>query len=179
MNSIHLTIFPTHQSNSNPKSKVVPETDSESEVIRLEPMKTGKAAPQPWTTEEETVLARVWVDVPEDLKVGKNQDTSTFSGKLLGIFSWKWIVETIGKDQIYLKWWKINKVVMEFNVLFSTVKRQWQSGANDKTILQKALSLYGSKKGYNFQISSCLEYHEDVKKVARYWKFGKVYRRFF
>lgn len=39
---------------------------------------------------------------------------------------------------------------MEFNAVFLYVKQQWQSDANDETILQKALALYWSHKGANF-----------------------------
>lgn len=76
-------------------------------------------------------------------------------------------------EQIYSKWRNINKVVMDFKVVFSLVKQKWKSGANDETILQKSLTLYGSQKGGEFQISACVEYSEDVKKNGKTWKFPK------
>nr|KAJ0188335.1 hypothetical protein LSAT_V11C900456340 [Lactuca sativa] len=71
------------------------------------------------------------------------------------------------KDQIYSKWRKVNKVVTWFNGVFSSVKRPWQSGANNRTILQKALEVYRNQKGVNFKFLHVWNILKLSKKMAR------------
>ena len=135
------------QFTSQMEPEVVPETELEPEEIVYNLKKRGRAVPKHWAPTEEKVLTHTWEDVSEYPLIRNNQDYPTFFRKITRCFLNEMnLGDYRKKDQVCSKWWNVNKVVTEFNGVFSSVKWQWH-GLNDETILPKALEMYQNKKG--------------------------------
>lgn len=123
----------------------VENSDSSSEPEEPQPtQRRGRAASTKWTVQEETELARAWVDVSEDPKTGKNQQRDRFWFRVTRRFrkGMKKGNSYRNKDQCNTKWNNMNKCVMAFNAIYINLVNQWRSGESESSILEKANYMY-------------------------------------
>ncbi|KAI3680265.1 hypothetical protein L2E82_50490 [Cichorium intybus] len=112
----------------------VENSDSSSEAEEPQPtQRRGRAASTKWTVQEETELARAWVDVSEDPKTGKNQQRDRFWFRVTRRFrkGMKKGKSYRNKDQCNTKWNNMNKCVMAFNAIYINLVNQWRSGESE------------------------------------------------
>ncbi|XP_023748851.1 uncharacterized protein LOC111897119 [Lactuca sativa] len=110
-----------------------------------------KAESKLWEPQEVLVLAQSWIDVSEDVKMGRNQIHDRFWMQIRARFHKGMNLEPYrNKHQVYSKWGKINKNFMLFNDLYN-MKRQWKNCESDEVILEKAFNIYQKEQKNTFK----------------------------
>ena len=93
------------------------ENDDDVEVVE-EIKNTGKAKKEPWSTDEEVALAKAWVHVSTCPKVGNEQKSVSFWGKILEHFTITMGSTNRTHHSLNTKWKHMNTEVNTFNGLW-------------------------------------------------------------
>lgn len=103
-----------------------------------------------WTPEEEVLLAKCYVVVPDDKNVGVSQKGTTFRYRVMNEFNML-NFQVRNKDMITSKWHTINANCQKFLAVFKRVKRLEKSGENELNIIGHDRQMYRDvHKGVSF-----------------------------
>ncbi|KAK9079875.1 hypothetical protein SSX86_001548 [Deinandra increscens subsp. villosa] len=126
--------------------------EEEEDEEATQPAKSGKKKRTHWSTEEEVNLAKAYIYVSEDGKVGDQQKHESFWNRILAHFN-----GLSGRDtgrtihMVNTKWNNLNKAMTKFNGLHTQNTHARPSGASDKDVFDKTMRDYKriyEKKGF-------------------------------
>lgn len=147
-NEFHLNPSPPYRGDedSDDEEEAVPETQEEEEVQVIPAPSKGKAKSKWWTQEEETALAKAYLNVSEDPVKGDNQTNKTFWKKVLDVFNTHLGVDS-GRShhQVNSKWKDLNNKITAFASMYNKRKSNMSSGMNDEDVLKAAQQEYMKK----------------------------------
>ncbi|KAD4584897.1 hypothetical protein E3N88_22498 [Mikania micrantha] len=145
-----------------------------------EPAVGGSSRIEKWTTEEEFQLTKAWIDVSEDLIVGRNQKGPDFWSKIRNQF-----FQAMGRgeyrtnDMLSSKWRDMNLKVRKFNGIYSQKWQTRRSGQSDAMIERKAEEQYREEFNAHFSLqrnSGNNNYINTTPKFqGNFWPYGISY----
>ncbi|KAK1421017.1 hypothetical protein QVD17_23055 [Tagetes erecta] len=110
----------------------------------------GRAERQIWTPNQEENLAKAWVHISVDKKVGNQQPRDGFWKRVLKHYATLEGGSTRTHHQLNSKWTSLNTKLAAFNSTYINAARVIGSGGSDKDVLMKALSDYQTRYKTHF-----------------------------
>nr|KAJ0192177.1 hypothetical protein LSAT_V11C800435620 [Lactuca sativa] len=112
-----------------------------------------------WSTEEEILLARSWIDVAEDPH-HSDYPSTIFWSRVAEIYN-RQALQPQRKYILYAKWRNAHTLATRFTIVFRRVMHDAENGENENILLQNALEAY--------HVETCKDF-----KLVEFWQINKV-----